>query len=180
MLTKYYRAIYSYTQSHYLDPSSSWPAVQFGDVVVYSVGKTTASLPGGYYTNPAIRFVYGSSMNPWLHRSSLFARIGTGTTPPTLSDTKPEVDITPDFINYEVLCSTSSENNSVTTTITVTGHNNSNNDYTITELVIYQICEMNTGIWVAGSLPIIRDLLIDPITVKAYTGFSLTYNWVDD
>lgn len=181
MLTKYYRAIYAYTQSHYLDPSASWPASQMGsDAIFYNIGRSTSNLPSGYWTNPYVRYAYGSINNPWLHRSNLFVRIGTSTTPPTISDTKPEADVTPNFINYEVNCSTSSENNSVTTTITVKGHNNTNTDYVITEIVVYQVCTINTGIWTDGSIPIIRDVLNEPVTAGANTDFILTYNWVDD
>lgn len=173
MFTIYYRNLCSYVQSHNLNPTTGYDNFRNG-ITGLQMGSISYPL-----NNAPIFYISGDNRNPWHTRYNLDSKVGSGTTSPTNTDYKPDVDQTSNFSNYNTDYLTSSDGQHVTTRITITGTNTTNSSITLTEVMVYKICISNNGNVISLWVPVARELLDTPKVVPPNESFTLTLDWVD-
>ena len=147
-----------------------------GNNQVYEIGvKDLTGASATLYT----QISSSSSSTPnYSLKNGLSARVGTGTTEPTLADVCLETDVTSSITNLNVTSSTQASSGVISTIITITGLNATASSITLSEIGITK--QMATG-YNAGmqykTVMLIRSLLDNPLTVPAGEGFTLTFKW---
>ena len=120
------------------------------------------------------------SLSTWIIRKGLSVYVGHGTTEPTADDYVMEADDTSKFSNYSVSAETVCADGKTTTTFVITGTNNTNDDITISEVMIYKpvLTNYSTGYaYYTASIAFVHEILDNPVVVSPGEGLSLILSW---
>ena len=120
---------------------------------------------------------YGQTMNrngdP---RMNLSIRLGTGDTPPALTDYTLENDVT-SSLNLSCAVNTGVDGDAIKTVLTVSGTNATATEITLKEFAIIKDIYPNTAPSTTIPYMIARELLKTPKVVGAGQPFTLTFEW---
>lgn len=164
MILNNYWNLFAYTSTHWMSNG--------GDVPIPIVPINNA--------NHSVYSYYSDEDSPWKLRYPLSARVGTGTTAPTLSDYCLDNDVTSSISSYTVNSNTAYSNNQLLTTITISGQNNTANPITITEIGITKYIRFNDGShYYENQVLLVRELLDEPVEVPSGEGFTINFEWAE-
>lgn len=149
--------------------------------LVSSASPHTLSIPGTKDFNGAqnaFTIVFSDSNKNCQPRAGLSIVLGTGDTPPDLSDFGLANDVT-SSLNISCAVNTGAENGALKTVLTVSGTNSTGSEITIKEFGIakdYYCGSSGTSSTYKKHL-IARELLNEPKVVGAGEPFTLTFEW---
>lgn len=109
-------------------------------------------------------------------RMNLSIRLGTGDTPPALTDYMLDADVT-SSLNLSCAVNTGMENGAIKTVLTVSGTNATAVEMTLKEFAIIKGINPNTAPSTTIPYMIARELLKTPKVVGAGQPFTLTFEW---
>lgn len=148
----------------------------------YINGAQGVSLPGtksitGDTQLIYVGYAYSSTMNKnGSPRADLSIRLGTGDTPPELTDYCLETDIS-SSLNLSCAVNTGAENGAIKTVLTVSGTNSSASEVTLKEFAIIKQIRGNDSPSTTIEYMIARGLLNEPKVVGAGEPFTITFEW---
>lgn len=112
-------------------------------------------------------------------RKGLKVFVGSGTTEPTTNDYALENDVTNSFSNVVTTCNTSTEESKITTVVTISGTNTTENAITIAEIGVGKdiAYDWNGANLRTQEVLFIRHVLDTPKVVESGEGFMQTFAW---
>ena len=125
-------------------------------------------------------FIY--TCNPKMYLNGLWVKIGTGTTPPTLTDYCLENDVTNQFKNIKMTMNSTVNNGRGIITFIITGTNPGGVTHKITEIGIGKLCTCDwdtstSSLMYVKDIMYIREVLDNPFFVHPGQGFTLSLEW---
>ena len=122
-----------------------------------------------YYTPNA-------NQNSDLRKTEFEMLVGTGTTPVTPNDYRLANDITSNLSNTSLQSTSLIGDAGIKTVYSFTGTNNTTSNITISEIGLVKKF-LNSDTSNGNKYLLVREVLDNPITVTAGTGFILTFEW---
>lgn len=113
--------------------------------------------------------------NPY-PRENLSVYLGTGDTPPELTDYCLENDVS-SSLNLSCAVNTGAENGAIRTVLTVSGTNGTGSEITLKEFAIIKAMHTNQSPSTTVPYMIARELLNTPKVVGVGEPFTLTFEW---
>ena len=116
--------------------------------------------------------------------SDLYPVVGSGETPPAVTDYQLSNDISSSIGNLTMstVINNSGENYSIELINTISGKNNTNSNITITEVGIYKNINYRNLFYYHDCYPVllIKEALDEPITLAPNETFKIILSWIED
>lgn len=162
------------------DPPTTATQITMGLVYNLSGYKYRDGSSGSYNAALYIDPPADDSYSSWVIRKNLGVRVGHGTTAPTADDYKIESDDTDSFTSFSATVSSACSDGKLTMSIAISGINNTNDNITISEFIIYKPVRTyywNGSAYYIANIAFVREVLDTPIVVGPGESLSKVIRW---